>query len=432
MIQSPKKNFIQSILFVCFISSSSSTFAFEPNYDESKIPPYTLPEALVMSDGQAVKTADEWTNKRRPELLDLFRQHVYGNPPAISTKFQVTVLEENGIVPGVAHARRTLVRLTFGEEKNAPHLDLLLYLPAESKQPAPMFIGLNFSGNHTIWNDPAIPLHTSWARSRSKNGSGNNRATESSRGLSKSDWPVDLITSRGYALATIYYGDIAPDDPKHWREGVARLFPKENANKQKSEPAAIASWAWGLSRALDYLVTRKDINPKQVAVMGHSRLGKTALWAGAEDPRFALVISNNSGCVGAALSRRAIGETVGRINKTFPHWFTQRFNTYNENEAALPIDQHQLIALIAPRPVYIASARGDVWADPHGEYLSGWHAGPVYELFGKTGLPAKTLSDIDQSVGKDIGYHIRKGAHDVTLWDWERYLDFADRHFRAK
>jgi len=257
------------------------------------------------------------------------------------------------------------------------------------------------------------------------------RASEEDRGTSASRWPVETLLDRGYGLVAVYYGDIEPDHAEGWKDGIRAKFKKdEDGNTLTLEDSsAISAWAWGLSRVMDYLETDDDVNAKQVAVFGHSRLGKTSLWTGASDERFAITISNDSGCGGAALSRRAFGETVKRINTNFPHWFCGNFKKYNDNESALSVDQHELIALMAPRPVYVASAIDDTWADPNGEFTSAKKAGPVYRLFGKKGVGSKLQPEIHHPVGDYVGYHIRAGKHGVTDYDWEQYLDFADRHF---
>jgi hypothetical protein len=320
--------------------------------------------------------------------------------------------------------------LFFNAKKDTPAVDLLIYLPvaANSRDACPMFLGLNFMGNHTITNDPQVPVTKSWVRNRADIGYENNQASAAARGTSAHRWPIRLLIDSGFGVATAYYGDIDPDFDDGFKNGVHSIYPKvDDPNGQQW--GSIATWSWGLSRILDYLQTLQSVNPKQIGVIGHSRLGKTSLWAGATDPRFAVVISNESGCGGAALSRRQFGETVQRINTSFPHWFCDKFQDYNANETALPIDQHMLIALIAPRPVYIASASEDLWADPVGEFLSGRMAQPVYDLYGLAGLGVKMKPEPNQPVGNHVAYHLREGKHNLLEYDWRQYIEFAIRHY---
>ena len=401
---------------------------FEPNYDEAKVPKYELPDPLLLENGRRVTDAGTWVSKRRPEILELFTTQVYGRSPAPrkDMHFEVTDVDKNALG---GKAVRKQVTVYFSADRRGPQMNILIYLPAKAKNPAPTFLGLNFNGNHTINADPGIKLSTSWVRSGGK-GIVEKRATEQSRGTSSRRWAVDMIVDRGYGLATIYYGDVDPDFHDEFRNGVHPLFYKDGQTKPTAEEwGSIAAWAWGLSRAVDYFETDDVVDHEKIAVMGHSRLGKTSLWAGARDPRFAIVISNDSGCGGAALSLRRFGETVGRINTSFPHWFCDNFVKYNNNEEELPVDQHMLIALMAPRPVYIASAAQDRWADPRGEFLSGLNADAVYRLLGTDGIGVSKMPKPDQPVMNTIGYHVRTGGHDVKDFDWKAYLDFADKHY---
>jgi hypothetical protein len=263
------------------------------------------------------------------------------------------------------------------------------------------------------------------------NGVVDNRSTEKTRGTEKDRWQLELAMQEGFAVATYYYGDVEPDRNDGWKEGLRGILSKDGAATEwkDGEWGAIGAWAWGLSRLADYLQTEPAVDATKLSVIGHSRLGKTSLWAGAQDTRFGVVISNNSGEGGAALMRRNIGETTAVITKAFPHWFTKTYSSYANNEAACPVDSHMLIALAAPRAVYIASADEDRWADPKGEFLAGLQAQPVFDLFGKKGYGVSEQPGTNAPVGETVRYHLRAGKHDVTRYDWEQYLPFARSTF---
>jgi hypothetical protein len=422
---------LRPLAFFALTLTALGAERFVPNYDESQIPPYTLPDSLVSADGKPVRNAATWRTQRRPELLETFAREVYGRTPAGRPEkmhWAVTAVDRAALG---GKAVRKEVTIWFTERKDGPQMHLLIYQPvrASRQSPVPAFLGLSFYGNHTVTAEPGIALSQAWMRPTASARIVNNRATEESRGVSAASWDVENVVARGYATATMYCGDLCEDRVEGLAKDVAALFGTRGTEERRGDEwGTIGVWAWGLSRALDYLESDPDIDGKRVAVHGHSRLGKTALWAGAQDERFALVISNNSGCGGAALSRRRYGETVGRINTAFPHWFAKNFRAYNEREDALPVDQHQLIALIAPRPVYVASADEDRWADPRGEFLAAKHAEPVYRLFGKKGLGVADMPAVNQPVlGDGLAYHIRTGRHAITPYDWAQYLDFADR-----
>jgi hypothetical protein len=400
------------------------------NYDEARVPAYVLPDPLTLVSGASVKDAATWRGLRRPELLRLFEENVYGRSPArpAGLRFGAPEIETKALA---GRATRKQVRILLDGKDDGPSLDLLLYLPSGRKGPSPVFVGLNFGANHTVSKDPGIRLSTRWiAKSE---GAVANRAGDEGRGRDATSWPIETILARGYGVATAYYGDLEPDHPEGWKDGVrSRIGPGTKGAFASGDWGAIGAWAFGLQRIADYLETDPDVDAKRIALLGHSRLGKTALWAGALDERFALVISNESGEGGAALARRHFGETVAAITKAFPHWFAGRFADFAEREADLPVDQHLLLALVAPRPLYVASAAEDLWADPRGEFLSALAADPVYRLLGTKGLGVAEMPKVDLPVGETIGYHVRRGPHGVTAFDWDQYLSFADRHLRGR
>ena len=379
------------------------------NYDEAKVPAYTLPDVL----GKA-RDAKSW-DARRNEILEIYRRDVFGRAPGKPSKVGVEISAEGAALDG--KAARKIVTLSFGGDVKAR---MLMYLPAAAKTPVALFLGYSFAPVQSVANDPAVPLYDEWTRSGEKRTS-----TEASRGRSVSQWQVEKILDHGYGLAVIDYTDVEPDFNGGMKYGVRSLYPAPGPDGW----AAISAWAWGLSRAMDYLETARGVDAKHVAVFGHSRLGKTALWAGAQDTRFAFVISNESGEGGAAIARRAFGERTKDLNSRFPHWFCANFRKYDDKEETMPFDSHFLIGLSAPRPVYVASAEEDRWSDPRGEFLGAYGASRVYSLLGKKGIESDKMPGLHEPVGITVGYHIRAGKHDVTAYDWDQYLAFARKNW---
>jgi hypothetical protein len=416
------KKIIPSIVGICL----SSMLQAQPkvNYDENAIKPYVLPKLLTLENGSEVKSVSDWEQKRRPEILEIYTEQVFGKIPNGTTKsFKVVPLEENKLALG-GKAERRQVALVFNNNGKVINANVILYLPNGVVSP-PIFIGYNFKGNQTTINDPAVLVSETWLNINvGKN-------TEESRGERTSRWSIERIISSGFGIAMIYYEDIDPDIDD-FSDGIHSLFYDYNQTRpDDNEWGSLAGWAWGMSRVVDYLKTDELLGESKLIAFGHSRLGKAALWAGATDNRFDLIISNNSGCGGAAISRRKFGETVSVINARFPHWFNAKFKQYNDKEENLPIDQHMLIALMAPRPVYIASAEEDLWADPYGEYLSGYHASPVYDLYGIKGLSSLEQPEMNKPIFEGaIGYHVRTGGHDVKDFDWEQFIAFARKNLK--
>ncbi|GAB3753394.1 glucuronyl esterase domain-containing protein [Spirosoma pomorum] len=395
-----------------------------------------LPDPLVRSNGQRVTTAREWQRERRPELIELFTSQVYGRSPGKPAGMTFQVFDTDATALG-GKATRKQVAIYINGKPNGPRIDVLLYIPNRARGPVPAIVGLNFWGNQSISTDPGIRVATNYLE-KSKNNPyvdldcvTDNRATEACRGINARQWPLDSILDHGYALVTAYREDIASDVPAtRFSTGVHTAYP--NWQKQPDNFGTIAAWAWGLSRIMDYLQTDRAIDTHRVALFGWSRLGKAALWAGATDERFAAVLSNESGSGGAKLFRRGQGESIRRLCTVFPHWYSTNFRQYMDKDTLLPFDQHEVIALLAPRPVYIASAEQDQGADPLGEFESAKAASAVYRLFGRDGLPTATLPPLNTTVQGTIGYHIRTGGHDVTNLDWRYFLQFLDTHVKKK
>jgi hypothetical protein len=427
------RNYSRPTCFLLAIASVAAAFGLAvrrqspaANYDESKVGAYTLPDPLTSNAGKPVRTADEWLKHRRAEVLELFAANVYGHgpqPPA-NLNYEVFDVDKNALN---GKATRKQVTIYFSARKDGPREDLLIYFPAGAAKPVPVILSLNFSGNQAVDSDPKIKLATVWnSKTHEKQ-----QASDTSRGSTK-DFSVQKVIDRGYAFATICYQDIEPDFLGGFPSGIRPLFLKPGQTEPGSDDwGAIGAWAFGLSRAMDYLEKDKDADATRVAIMGHSRLGKTVLWAGAMDQRFAMVLASCSGEGGASLARRNYGETIANLVDRFPYWFCSNYRKYADHVDQLPVDTHELIALIAPRPVYVTGAEDDRWADPKGEFLACVAAGPVYRLLGARDLGTDQMPPLNQPILHTIGYHYRTGKHEVTAFDWDQFLSFADMHLNA-
>jgi len=395
------------------------------NYEEDKVGTYKLPDPLVMADGKPVRDATTWIEKRRPELLRLFEENEYGRAPGRPSGMSFDVFDQ-GSPAFDGKAVRRQVTIYFSKDKTGPKLDLLLYLPANAAKPVPMVLNISFSPNSSTVADSGVRPGEMWNSKEKK------RVPAGGPGIGRLN--VLPILERGYGIATFYYGDVDPDFLDGIGLGVRRLYLKPG----QTEPApdewgAIAAWGWGLSRAMDYLETDKGVDSKRVAIFGISRLGKTVMWAGARDTRFAMVIASCSGEGGAALSRRDYGETIAHLvaPTRYPYQFAANYARYGEHVDQLPVDAHELVALIAPRPVLLQTGDTDYWSDPKGEFLAAVAAGPVYRLLGKQDLGTDQWPPAGVPILHDIGYYMHEGGHGSLPRDWEVYLKFLDAHFKS-
>ncbi len=394
------------------------------NLDEAAVPPYTLPDPLVCADGTPVADAAAWRARRRPELLETFAREVYGRTLLGRPEALRFVVRDTQPAARGGLATRLRVGVLFEGREDGRQMELLVYLPNRVQGPAPLFLGLNFGGNWTITDEPDIPLarHATMPL-RPTATPPPAKPPADNRGAQSPLWQLDLALERGYGVATAAYGEIEPDANDNWKTGPRGLASEPGPG----DWGCLGAWAWGLSRAMDYLETNPRVDARRVVLTGFSRLGKASLWAGAQDERFAIVVSNCSGAGGAALGRRIFGETVAHMTNNFRRWFCANHARYAGNEAACPVDQHELLALIAPRPLLVLSATEDQWADPKGEFLSTVGATSVYRLLGAEGMSQTNWPAAGTFVNSRVGYYLRTGKHDVTAEDWRIMLDFADR-----
>jgi dienelactone hydrolase len=423
-----KFNSVSTLMSLTLLLGGGAAPSSRSSFPEASALPAqpALPDPLVMLDGSRVISRSQWLNARRPELQALFQHYMYGAIPPKPARMQVKVVAEHrDFLDSKATLR--LVTLETGLT-NAPRIELMLVLPNDRHGPTPVFLAMNFCGNHALTDDPRVPLARGWLYDSCK-GCSNNAATEAARGKQAADWPLAEIVRRGYALAAFYSGDV-DSDRKDVSDGVYRWLAAGDSTKNKpADRGSIAAWAWGFHRCVDYLVTDSEVDARRIAAVGHSRNGKTALLATAFDERIAIAFPHQAGCGGTAPSRGKTGESVRQINTGFPHWFNAEFKKFNDAPERLPLDQHCLVALCAPRPVLFSNAQEDQWANPSGQFDVLKAADPVYRFLGVEGLAAKETPPQRQLVDSRLGYYIREGKHSMTADDWQVFLNFADRHW---
>ncbi|MGP8243164.1 MAG: alpha/beta hydrolase family protein [Bryobacteraceae bacterium] len=395
------------------------------NYDEALVGTYQLPDPLKMDNGKPVRTARMWTQKRRPEIVHLFEENQYGRAPGRPADMSFDVFD-TGTPAMDGKAIRRQVTIYFSKDKNGPKEDLVVYIPAGSTKPVPLLLCIDFLPNSSTFEDPGIKLGEMWSREHKR--------VPAQRGGGMFRLKIDNLLAQGYGVAGVYYGDIDPDFLGGLPYGVRALYLKPG----QTEPApdewgAIAAWGWGLSRAMDYLETDNAVDASRVGIYGVSRLGKTVMWAGARDTRFALVIASCSGEGGAALSRRNYGETIAHLTAPtrYPYQFCANYARYANHVDQLPVDANMLVALMAPRPVLLQTGSTDYWSDPKGEFLAAVAAGPVFRLFGKQGLGTDVMPLPSQPILHTIGYYMHEGGHGTLPGDWPIFLEFMDMHLKG-
>jgi hypothetical protein len=397
------------------------------NYGETKVGTYTLPDPLKLSNGKTVTDAKTWTTKRRPEIVKLFETQQYGVAPGRPADESFEVVEKGTPALG-GKAVRKQITIHLSKDAAAPEIHLLVYLPAASSKPVPMFFSINFGAIQNAVDDPGITPQKVWDPKTNAL-----IVPPAGRGFGRLN--VEPFLDAGFGVATFYYGDVDPDYLNAAPNGIrARTMKPGQSERDPDAWGSIAAWAWGMSRVQDYFETDKSIDAKRVAIHGVSRLGKTVMWAGAHDERFAAVIASCSGEGGAALSRRDYGETIAHLTapSRYPYQFAANYAKYGGFPDTAPIDANLLVALIAPRPLLLQTGNTDNWSDPKGEFLAAVAAGPVYKLLGAQDLGTDVWPAAKQPILHDLSYYMHDGGHGMVPTDWDIYLRFLKMHLHPE